>query len=158
MILVCIKIFLARICDVSIGTFRTILTVRGKSRESSLLAFFEVLIWFYVAREALNISGGILIPVSYSLGYATGTFIGSYLSKKFIKGFVCLNIVTLKNDLLVNTDYKYSTVKLIKTYDNKKRYLIIVYIGNRELKQFLKDLVKLDKDAFYTISDVKEIY
>ena len=54
MILTCLKIFLARIVDVSLGTIRTVLVVKGKSITPAVVAFFEVLIWFIVAREALN--------------------------------------------------------------------------------------------------------
>ena len=43
------------------------------------------LIWFLIAREALNTTGNMLfIAVSYAGGYATGTFIGSKLSKLLV--------------------------------------------------------------------------
>ena len=57
------KIFFARIIDVSIGTIRTILTIKGRSILPSVLAFFEVMVWFFVAKEALLIDvDSILIP------------------------------------------------------------------------------------------------
>ena len=74
----CIKVFLARIVDVSLGTFRTIITVKGKALYASIIGFFEVLIWFLVVKEALNTNEtGILIGISYALGFAAGTYIGS---------------------------------------------------------------------------------
>ena len=85
LLFVLLKIFLARIIDVSIGTFRTILTVRGKITIPAILAFFEVLVWFYVAKEALLVEiDSILIPISYSFGYATGSLIGTLISRKLI--------------------------------------------------------------------------
>lgn len=37
--ILCLKIFLVRILDVSLGTFRTILTVKGKTLYASLVGF-----------------------------------------------------------------------------------------------------------------------
>ena len=94
MILTCLEIFCARIIDVSLGTLRTVFFVRGKTIQPFLIAFFEVLIWYAVARQALNATGNqILIAVSYAGGYATGTFIGSKLSQKLIKGILGVQII-----------------------------------------------------------------
>ena len=38
----CIKIFFCRIMDVSLGTVRTILTVKGKTLLSAVIGFAEV--------------------------------------------------------------------------------------------------------------------
>ena len=76
MLYICIKIFLARIVDVSLGTIRTVLVVKGKNITPAIVAFFEVLIWFYAAREALNTNiDSIFIPIFYAGGYAAGTYL-----------------------------------------------------------------------------------
>lgn len=51
MVLMCLKIFLARIIDVTLGTVRTVLVVRGRKNTAALIAFVEVLIWFLIARR-----------------------------------------------------------------------------------------------------------
>ena len=64
-----LKIFFVRIVDVSLGTFRTILTVKGKRQYASMIGFIEVLIWFMIVREALNTdAGGIIIGIAYASG------------------------------------------------------------------------------------------
>ena len=85
MLFLLIKIFVVRIIDVSLGTFRTILTVKGKRTYASAIGFIEVLIWFLIVREALNTdAGGIIVGIAYAGGFSTGTFIGGLLSEKFI--------------------------------------------------------------------------
>ena len=54
MLFVCLEIFLARIIDVSISTFRMMVMVRKKSILTPILAFCEVFVWFIAARKALN--------------------------------------------------------------------------------------------------------
>ena len=95
MLFICIKIFLARIVDVSLGTVRTVLVVKGKNFTPAIVAFFEVLIWFYAAREALNTNiDSILIPIFYAGGYAAGTYIGTFISTHFFEGLIGVQVIT----------------------------------------------------------------
>jgi uncharacterized protein YebE (UPF0316 family) len=47
-------VFFARICDVSIGTVRTITTVQGRTGIAFILAVFEITIWISVADVVIN--------------------------------------------------------------------------------------------------------
>ncbi len=47
-------IFLARICDVTIGTIRIIMINRGKRKIAPLLGFFEVLIWIVAISQIMQ--------------------------------------------------------------------------------------------------------
>ena len=99
MVLTCLKIFLARIVDVSLGTIRTVLVVKGKNITPAIVAFFEVLIWFVVAREALNTDlNSILIPIFYALGYATGTYIGTFITSKVVDGLIGVQVITISTN------------------------------------------------------------
>ena len=81
LLFLCLKIFFVRIIDVSMGTFRTIVTVKGKRLVATSIGFVEAFIWFLVVKEALTTDiDSIFIALSYSAGFASGTFIGSFLS------------------------------------------------------------------------------
>ena len=127
LVFLCVKIFFARILDVSIGTVRTMIMVKGKMYITAILAFIEVLIWFLVAREALvtNINS-VIIPISYSLGYATGTFIGTYISNNFIKSIIGVEIIVNKNQLeLIDAIKKNGfAVSVIDLKGNKNGFLL----------------------------------
>jgi len=47
-------VFAARICDVSIGTIRTIVTVQGRTTIAFMLATSEITIWVTVAGTVIN--------------------------------------------------------------------------------------------------------
>ena len=86
MFLLCLKIFFARILDVTLGTIKTVHIVNGNKLKSTIIAFFEVLIWFDIARTALNTDvDSIIIPIVYSAGYATGTYIGMLINSNLKK-------------------------------------------------------------------------
>lgn len=162
--LACLKIFCGRLLDVSIGTIRTIFSVKGKRLVASFLAFFEVLIWYYVARSALNTTlNNILIPISYSLGYATGTYIGTSLSKIIIKGNTSVQIITSHAtkenlDLIRRSGYAVTTIDVFDSYDNTKKKLLLMEVQNSSLKKLNELINSIDNKAFITYKETQNIY
>ena len=99
--LLCLKIFFVRIIDVSLGTIRTIVTVKDRRLIASLIGFIEVFVWFVIVKEALNTDEtSLFVAISYALGFSTGTYIGSYLSNKYIKGNFGVQVITSKEILI----------------------------------------------------------
>ena len=85
-LLLCIKIFFIRILDVSLGTMRMILIVKEKKFRASIIGFIEVAVWFTVVKQALSTADTSLwIIIAYSGGFATGTYIGSFISGNLSK-------------------------------------------------------------------------
>ena len=159
----CLKIFAARIIDVSLGTLRTVFVVKGKTIEPFFIAFVEVLIWFVVAREALNTDGNmILIGISYAAGYATGTLIGSKLSKRFVKGLVGVQVVVKDDceDLIVelrNKGFGVSIIKLKKDYDGKNKDMLYITINNDKLNELTEIIKNFDESAFMVVNEAKYV-
>lgn len=163
MIALCLQIYFARILDVTLSTIRTFYTLKGKTIFSSILSFFEVLVWFLVARQALNVDlDSLWIPISYSLGYATGILIGSFITNNFIKGIENVTIITKKeNDILINTlrnnGFGISIIDLKNDFDNVKKQMLVIEVDKRYLKKLIKIVKSIDKDAFISISETKQI-
>ena len=160
LLFLCIKIFLARILDVSIGTVRTLIMVKGKIYITTILAFLEVFIWFIVAKEALvTKTDNILIPISYSLGYATGTFLGSYICNNFIKNIVGIQIIIKKNkkqliELIRKNGFAVSVIDL----KNNRDGLLICEINQKKEQELISLVKKYDKEAFIIVNDTKYVH
>lgn len=164
MIIMCIKIFLARIVDVSLGTIRTVLIVKGNRLTSAIIAFFEVLIWFLVAREALNTDlNSWLIPTFYSAGYATGTYIGSFISTRFVEGLVGVQVIskaTKANKMIKeirDSGFGVSIVDLENTQDNEKKKMLFIQLNKSQIKKLTHIIRKNDEDAFVVINDTRYV-
>ena len=152
--ILCLKIFGARILDVSLGTVRTIFMVKGKSFISALIGFIEVLIWFLVAREALSNGINIYVAISYSLGYAIGIYIGSILSKVLVKGKLNVQVITSNDNLiskLRDNGFAVSVID-IKGKDSNK-YMLIIGINNNKRDLLMDKIKQYDKDAFVYINE-----
>ncbi len=159
LLFLCIKIFCVRILDVSLGTFRTVITVKGKSLYASLIGFVEVFVWFIIVREALNTDiDSIWIAISYSLGFATGTYIGSFISNKFIKSNFSYEIITSNYELvniLREKGYAVTVFNVKGKDDNNDKYMLLLEINNNSLN-LLKNMVKkIDKQAFVIVTETK---
>ena len=158
----CIIIFFARVIGVSLATFVTVLTVKGKRALATIIGFIDVLIWFLVVKEALNTDiKSIWIAFSYAGGYALGTFIGTTLSNKLIDGKISAQVI-------INSDSINEVEKIRKAgfavsqidctgKDNAKKLMLFIELDKKHLDD-LKDIInKIDKDAFMVINETKYV-
>ena len=156
MVLACIKIFVSRIIDVSLGTLRTMFVVKGNKIVSSSIAFIEVFVWFYAARVALvNYDNSITIAIFYSLGYATGTYLGTLLNEMLVDGIYNIEVISSKikvSDILKIKKANYG-LSVVKTIDNK--LIIYLSINKKRYKDCIKLIKSIDKDSFIVVNDAK---
>ncbi|MFA5604216.1 MAG: DUF5698 domain-containing protein [Bacilli bacterium] len=154
------KIFFVRILDVSMGTVRMILLVKGRKVIASLVGFVEIAIWFAVVKEAINTDvTSIWIIIAYSGGFAIGTLIGSILSEKFIKGSLNVQIITTKNDKVADAlrenGYAVSVLDIKGKDDTKPKYMLIMEVDKNHFNH-LRTLIKdLDSKAFIVVNETK---
>ena len=79
-------IFGLRIVDVSMGTVRLLLGVRGYRAQAATIGFFEVLIWLLAVGAALQHLTSIPHIVGYAGGFAAGNYAGIWLEGRFALG------------------------------------------------------------------------
>ncbi|MDD2181078.1 MAG: DUF5698 domain-containing protein [Bacilli bacterium] len=157
-----LKIFLIRILDVSMGTVRMILTVKGKKIIASIVGFIEISIWFAIVREALNTStSNIWIIFAYAGGFAVGTLVGAMLSERFIKGSLNVQVITKRNKKIINTlrDYGYAVSVIdVQGKDDKQPKSMLILEVNKKDFNHLQDLIrKLDNKAFIVVNETKYV-
>ncbi|MBR3362624.1 MAG: DUF2179 domain-containing protein [Bacilli bacterium] len=160
MLILCLKIFLARIIDVSLGTIRTIMTVKDKHLWAGMIGFFEVFVWLVIVQEVINTPNmSIVVAVFYSLGFMAGTIIGGYITFYFVKTPIAVQIITVKKKM---ADYLYDNgygVSQVKVYGKKGiKDLLIVETTNKQFKRLMNLIKKYDDEAFVVVDERKYIY
>ena len=159
--LMCIKIFFARLIDVSLGTFRTINTVKGRDLIAALIGIVEITVWFLVVKEALNTDNNSLwIVASYALGFAVGTYIGGKISKIFIKSNLEVQVIlSNKDDSIVDkirqNGYGVTAIEVKGTKDTK--YMLYIQIRDNTLEKLKNIVRKLDNKAFIVVNETKYV-
>lgn len=158
LVMLCIKVFFVRIIDVSLGTIRTIVTVKDKKLLASFIGFVEVLVWFLVAKEAISTnSNSIWIAISYSLGFATGTYIGAFISSKYIKGNFGVQVITNNLKLvsfLRDNGYAVSVID-VKGHEEKNKYMLFIEIDKNDFNHLQKTIKQIDSKAFIVVNETK---
>lgn len=156
----CLKIFCARILDVSLGTLRTIITVKGKNFYAALIGFIEICIWFTIVREALNTDEqSWFIMLAYAGGYATGTYIGGFISQKIVKGTLNVQVITNNFELINiirNSGYAVSVMD-IYGQDEKDKYMLYIEVNNKSYNDLRKIIQKNDNKAFIVVNETKYV-
>lgn len=154
-------IFVARICDVSIGTFRTIMTVQGRSVISFFLAIAELLIWITVASTVIHqIKDTPVLALFYALGFATGNVVGIALERKIAIGMTILKVITRSAGNVIADRLRAAgqpvTVFLGEGMHGPVQELYIA-CRRRDVKKNLKIVMEEDPDAFYLTEMARDV-
>ena len=87
-------IFALRVCDVSLGTVRTVFIMQGRKLWATSIGFFEVLIFITAIREVMGNLDDPVLMVAYAGGFATGTLMGLLIEQKLAFGQSQLRIIS----------------------------------------------------------------
>lgn len=155
LLLTCIKIFFARILDVSLNTIRTTFVIKGKTFIVALIAFVEITIWLLVARTAINVELNLWIVLSYSGGYTMGTILGTTFINKFVKTNMELIVISTKIKNTKKIKDKNFGVSILNKDKNKT--ILLIETSKKRLDELTTLLKKLDNEAFITIKETKTI-
>lgn len=156
-------IFFAKILEVSLMTVRTVLITRGEKLFGSIIGFVEVIIWLYLISTVLvGINEEPIRMIVYSLGFASGNYIGSILEEKLALGLLTINVI-------VNEEHSEEVIEILRGMnigvtvmnaegkDNLKKVLI-VFVKRKRKNEITKVIENMNKSCVISISDTKAIY
>lgn len=153
-------IFLARVCDVSIGTIRLLTLSRGYKLITVVLGFFELMVWLLAIGQVFQNLNSMLCYVAYAGGFAAGNFVGMTLEEKLALGSVMIRIVTrMEADELIarlkKEDYRYTCVPAKGATGDV--HVIFLIIKRRSINKVVRMIDEYNPQAFYTVEDVRQV-
>ncbi|WP_417228170.1 DUF2179 domain-containing protein [Amphritea sp.] len=154
-------IFLARVADVSLGTFRTIVVFRGHKLLASFIGFFEIMIWLMAAAQVLTNLDQWYLALAYASGFAVGNYVGISIEARFAIGDEMVRCVSFNRDVLADSirHQGYKVVSFDGDMGSDVPVELLLIIEKRRRIPALIQLIKaLDQTAVYSISDVKSVY
>lgn len=149
-----ILIAFMRICDVTIGTFRTITVVQGRKYQAAVAGFFEVLIWIFAMRYIVQHLDNIYNLIGYALGFSLGNILGISLEEKVALGYVQVNIISPhKSEVIAKIlrEKKFGVTILPAEGKSGELSILIAIIKRKFLQDLMKTVEVIDKRAFITI-------
>jgi uncharacterized protein YebE (UPF0316 family) len=153
-------IFLARICDVSIGTIRIIFVSKGNKNIAPILGFFEVLIWITAISKIMQNLDNYINYIAYAAGFATGNFVGMIIEEKLAMGIQMIRVITHLNgpDLVKSLNSSGYGATSVEAFGAKEKvHLIYTIVQRNELSRVLEIIDHFNPKSFYTIEDVRVV-
>ncbi|MGE5406811.1 MAG: DUF2179 domain-containing protein [Methanosarcina sp.] len=155
-----VLIFLARICDVSIGTMRIIFVSKGKKTIAPILGFFEVLIWITAISKIMQNLDNYVNYIAYAGGFATGNFIGMIIEERLAMGILMVRVFAHERgqELVATLNGNGFGATAVEAHGaREKLHLIYTIVNRNELDRVLGVINNFNPKAFYTIEDVRSV-
>ncbi|MFA5624028.1 MAG: DUF5698 domain-containing protein [Bradymonadales bacterium] len=153
-----LSIFVLRICDVSLGTMKTISVVQGRIPLAFTLGFFEVLIWVSVIAQVISRLGEHpILAVAYAGGYAAGNAMGIIIERYVALGTSVVRFISQHQGHLVAKQLR-ENGQAVTTFDGEGRdghCLLIYAICTRKDAEHVISIAKeIDPNIFYIVESV----
>ena len=154
-------IFFARVADVSLGTFRTIVVYRGHKLLASFIGFFEIIIWLVAAAQVLTNLDQWYLALAYASGFAVGNYVGISIENRFAIGNELIRCISFNRDVLAGKLREEGFKVVSFDGDMGEAYpveLLLIIEKRRKVPSLIRLIKDLDSTAVYSVSDVKSVY
>jgi uncharacterized protein YebE (UPF0316 family) len=151
-------IFVARICDVTLGTLRIIFISKGKKYLAPILGFFEVLIWITTISRIMHNLDNWICYIAYAGGFAAGNYIGLLVEERIAMGVQMIRIVTQRDatSLIDSLNKQGYGATSIEAKGSKERVHVIYTVVKREnIRDVVGVIQEFNPKAFYSIEDIR---
>lgn len=157
-----VAIFLARIVDVSLGTFRTIMVIRGYRMLATAIGFVEVLIWIVAISSVITNLDAWYLIIAYAGGYAAGNYVGMLLEARVAIGSELVRAISLRSDGHLAESLRSSGWDAVaipgQGSGRAAVEIVLVVEPRRKIRQLLAAIREIDPDAVYTTSDIRSVH
>jgi uncharacterized protein YebE (UPF0316 family) len=153
-------VFILRLTEVSIGTIRTIMVMRGKRTWAALFGFVEVSLWLIAIGQVIGHLDTLWNGLGYSGGYVAGTLLGMWLEGKLAVGYVDVDIVSIsKGAELVQKVRQagYGATQLKAEGRSGAVQLIGVVAPRKKVTHLLRLINEVDTTSFITVKEARQV-
>lgn len=157
---VAVLIFLLQATNITVGTLRVMMLVRGHRLAAGGLALLESLVWVYAAGQVINDMGNPVKVVAYVLGFATGTMMGVTVERWLALGTTMMRIIAPVDspqvaDQLRERGY-FATVLNAEGRDGDVRVVFSV-VPRKRIGSIEELVAKVNPRAFVTFEETRTL-
>ena len=157
--LLALAIFAVRVIDVSLGTLRTILMLRGHRVVAPLIAFFEVLLWIFAVSQVLHDLRAWYLAVAYAGGFATGNYVGMWIEARLALGSELVRAISPNPAVRLAERLRgqqYEVTEMTGRGGGAKPVEVLLVVERRKnVPELLQAIHECDSEAWCTLSDVR---
>jgi len=154
-------IFCARLLDVSLGTFRILLLVRGKKLQAAIAAFFESGV--YLVALGFVLQNGVQGPMqiaAYAGGFALGNYLGASLEERMLRAFILVEVIAPLTEEMLGTiealrEEGYGTTVVNGSGKTGERLILKIICQRSDIGHISR---MIGSQGFVFTSDVKSVW
>ncbi len=153
-------IFALRITDVSMGTVRTMMIIRGQRRWAALIGFVEVTIWVLAIGQVISNLDTVWNIVGYSGGFAVGTLLGMWIENRLALGYAHMNIISMKKGCEITEIIRkagHGVTQLHGEGQSGPVSMLAVVVARKQIAEIIRAVNRIDATAFITVEDTRRV-
>ena len=155
-------IFFARVFDVSLGTFRTIIAFRGYRWLALCIGFVESVVWVLAISQVITHLDHWILILAYAGGFACGTWVGISLENRVAIGSELVRVISYCGPGKLASRLRekgYSAINLAGDAGSGENVEVILVVDKRrEIPRLINLIREVDPDAVLTVADVKSVH
>ena len=148
-----ISIFFLRLADQSLGTIRALLVAKNKSFYAALIGLVESGIWVIAVSKVVRDVDDPILIIGYALGFASGTFLGSYLENIIGVGNIVIRVFSsLDSPSIANALREKGYLVTVINGEGRDGEVRICWsiIPRRKRKDVIRTIKRVNPDAYVT--------
>lgn len=153
-------IFLLRIIGVSVSTVRVLITVQGRRFVSSVLGFFEALVFAVALGSVVSQLDNLWNLMAYCLGFAVGTYVGMWIEQKFIVNYVTINVISAHQAHEIAAYVRKAGFGATEAWGQGAEGIVgsvRIVVQRRDVQRVVNCVNEIDADAFVTMDETRSV-
>jgi len=153
-------IFLLRVTDVSLGTVRMILTIRGYRPWAALIGFVEITIWVVAISRVITNLNNVWNILGYSGGFAVGTLLGMWIEQRLAMGYANLTVISQDRGKQIAEEVRkagYGATEVEAAGITGPVNLINIVSSRREIATVLALVNRIDAQSFVKVDEPQRV-
>jgi len=154
-------IFCLRLIDVSMGTVRILMAVRGRRLLAGAIGFFEVTIFLVAISQVVTNIGNWWNVLGYAAGFAVGTIVGMTIETKLAIGLAEVNIVSMGRGSEIAEALRregFGATEFLGAGQERIVDMIRTVVRRREVPSVTAVASGVDDSAFITVHEMQRAY
>ncbi len=151
-------IFCLRLIDVSMGTVRILMAVRGRRLLAGVIGFFEVTIFLVAISQVVTNIGNWWNVLGYAAGFAVGTMVGMTIENKLAIGLAEVDIVSQGRGTEIAEALReegFGATVFLGAGKSDLVDLVRTAVRRREVPAVMKTASTVDDTAFITVTEMQ---
>ena len=147
-----------RVIDVSLGTIRMIMVIRGRRLYAATLGFFEVMVWLTAITGILSHITNWLNVVAYGVGFALGNVVGMLIESRMAVGQQAIRFISPEHGERITRVLRakgFGVTEVVASGREGPVGLGFVIASRKKVPEAMEIITGVDPGVVATIKDVR---